>query len=188
MSDDAGTTPAAPAPAAGDQGTTPAPAATVPAPDGGDDTSTSTLSPEDARKLRSEARNLRERLKALEAEKKQRDDSDLSATQKLEREKTALAAEKSQLETRLRDATVQTIASKVGVKADLVDTIAPLIDWDDVDTADPKAIERAVKELVKERPSLSARQGGLEGGNGRGAGAKGETDMDSIIRRASGRA
>lgn len=185
MSDDAGTTPAAPAQAAGDEGTT-APAAHVNAPGGGDDTST--LSLEDARKLRSEAKNLRDRLKELEAEKKQRDDADLSTTQKLEREKTALAAEKAHLETRLRDTQVQAIAARVGVKADLVDTIAPLIDWDGVDSGDAKAIERAVKDLVKDRPSLSARQGGLEGGNGRGAGGKGEADMDSIIRRAGGRA
>lgn len=184
MSDDAGTTPDPAAQAADEQGT-PAPAATADAP-GGD--GTSTLSPEDARKLRSEARNLRERLKALEAEKQQRDDADLSATQKLEREKTALEARTAQLEANLRDTRVQAIAAKVGVKADLVDTISPLISWDDVDGDDPKAIERAVKELVKDRPSLSARHGGLEGGNGRGSGAKGETDMNALIRRAAGRA
>lgn len=185
MSDQQGTDPVDNAPAADDMGT-PAPAATVTAQDGGDDTST--LSHEDARKLRSEAKNLRDRLKELEAEKKQRDDADLSATQKLEREKTALEARIGQLESSLRDSRVQTLASKVGVKSGLVDMISPLIDWDAVDADDPKAIERAIKEIVKERPDLSARQGGLEGGNGRGAGGKGDGDMDSIIRRAGGRA
>lgn len=146
----------------------------------------SSLSPEDARKLRSEAKNLRDRLRALEAEKAERDEADLTATQRLEREKTALAAEKAQLETRLRDANVQAVAAKLGVKTDLVDTVASLIDWTDVDADDTKAIERAVKELVKERPSLSGRPEGLDGGR-RGS-RQGETDMNSLIRRAAGRA
>lgn len=182
MSDDTGTA-AGDAPAA-DDAAAQAQAADAGAQDGaGEDRS---LSPEDARKLRSEARNLRERLKALEAEKQQRDEADLSATQKLEREKNALAAEKAQLETRLRDANVQAIAARVGIKADLVDTVPALIDWDDVDAEDSKAIEKAVKELVKERPSLSARPEGLEGG--RRTRQSGEGDMDSVIRRAAGRA
>lgn len=179
MSDDPGTTTEPGAPAATEPGTQP-PAGTPDAQAAPD-----SLSPEDARKLRSENRNLRDRLKTVEDEIKKRDDADLSASQKLEREKNALAAEKAQLEARLRDASTQAIAAKVGVKADLVDTISALIDWDDVSADDPKAIERAVKELVKERPSLSARPEGLDGGR---RGRSGETDMDSIIRRAAGRA
>lgn len=175
-------TPAAPgAPEAPADGN-PTPAVTPAAPAAPDDA----LSSEDARKLRSEAKNLRDRLKTAEDELKKRDDADLSTTQKLEREKNALEAEKSQLETRLRDANVQAIAAKVGVKTDLVDTVSALIDWDEVDAGDSKAIEKAVKELVKERPSLSARPDGLEGG--RRTRQDGEGDMDSVIRRAAGRA
>jgi hypothetical protein len=183
VSDDPGKTPETDAPEAKDEGKTP-PAGTVDDPGGRDESSS--LSPEDARKLRSEAKNLRDRLKALETEKKERDEADLSATQKLEREKSALEAEKQQLAARVRDAEVKAIAARVGVKADLADTVTALIDWDDVDADDPKAIEKAVKELVKERPSLSGKTG-LDGGR-RGGNGSGETDMDSIIRRAAGRA
>lgn len=127
-------------------------------------------SPEEIRKLRAEAAGLRKRAKAAEDELRKREDADLSMTQKLEREKTGLEARISDLESRLRDANVQTIATKVGVKADLVDTVSALIDWDDLDADDPKAIEKAVKELVKERPSLSSKPDGMDGGAGRGGG------------------
>lgn len=173
---------------------TDAPAATVPGnqpqagTDGAPAATDDTLSLEEARKLRSEAKNLRERLKALEDEKRQRDEADLSAAQKLEREKAALEAERSQLSTRLRDAETKAIAARLGVKPDLVDTVSALIDWDDVDANDAKAIERAIKELVKERPSLSGKSDGLEGGRRSANGREGEGDMDSIIRRAAGRA
>lgn len=137
-------------------------------------------------RARSEAAKYRKELRDIQAKLKERDDADLSATQRLEREKNALAAEKAQLETKLRDASVQVIAAKVGVKADLADTVSSLIDWDEVDATEPKAIEKAVKELVKERPSLSSRPEGLDGG--RRTRQDGEGDMDSVIRRAAGRA
>ena len=143
-------------------------------------------SPGELARARAEAAKYRKELREIQAKLKERDDADLSTTQKLEREKTALEAEKSQLEARLRDANVQAIAAKVGVKADLADTVSSLIDWDEVDADDQKAIEKAVKELVKERPSLSARPAGLEGG--RRTRQDGEGDMDSVIRRAAGRA
>jgi hypothetical protein len=158
------------------------PAGAEPTPPEGEGT---TLSVEDARKLRSEARNLRARAKAAEDKLAEKEGAELSATQKLEREKSGLEAQVAQLETRLRDASVQAIASRVGVKADLVDTVSALIDWDEVDADDPKEIERSVKALIKERPSLSARPEGVEGG--RRTRQDGADDVDSIIRRAAGR-
>lgn len=152
---------------------------------GGDDTPT-TLDPEAARKLRSEARALRQRLKAAEQELEKRNARDLTDTQRLERENTTAKARIEQLEAQLRDTTVATIAARLGVKSDLVDTIAPLLDWTDLEHDDPKAIERAVRELVKARPSLSANQDGHQGGSGRGTG-RGEGDMNSLIRRMAGR-
>ncbi len=145
------------------------------------------LSSEDARKLRSEAANLRKRLKEAEETKKQLEDSDLTERQKLDREKKTAEARAEQLEAKLRDAVVQAVAAKVGVKSDLIDTVSALIDWEAIDAEDSKAIERAVKEIVKERPSLSGRPDGLDGGAGR-RGRSGETDMNAIIRRAAGRA
>jgi len=162
-------------------------AATGSAQVGADDSSSGSLSSEDARKLRSEAANLRKRLKEAEETKKQLEDSDLTERQKLDREKKTAEARAEQLEAKLRDAVVQAVAAKVGVKSDLVDTVSALIDWADVDAEDSKAIERAVKEIVKERPSLSGRPDGLDGGAGR-RGRSEETDMNALIRRAAGRA
>ena len=152
---------------------------------GGDDAPT-TLTPEAARKLRSEARGLRQRLKAAEQELEKRTTADLTDAQRLERETKTQAARIEQLEAQLRDTNVATIAARLGVKADLVDTIAPLLDWSDLDHDDTKAIERAVRELVKARPSLSANQDGHSGGAGRGTGRGSEGDMNSLIRRMAG--
>lgn len=186
MSDDTETTePDAPAAT----GTDEPQAGTDDAPDGVADTPS--LSPEDARKLRSEAANLRKRLKANEEELTKLKDGELSERQKLERDKTALEAKVSQLESSLRDKTVQAVAAKVGVKADLIDTVAPLIDWDDVDADDTKVIEKAVKELVKDRPSLSGKPDGLDGGAGRGSGRSGAggepTLTDMLVSRVDRR-
>lgn len=138
-----------------------------------DDTTNDSLSPDDATKLRSELKRVRAEAAKYRTAAKKAEDADLSERQKLERDKTALEARVAQLETSLRDKTVQTIASKVGVKTDLADTISPLLDWDEIDADDPKAIERAIKELVKDRPSLSGRPDGLDGGAGRGSGRSG---------------
>lgn len=152
---------------------------------GGDDTQT-TLDPEAARKLRSEARSLRQRLKAAESELETRKAGDLTETQRLDRDNKTQAARIEQLEAQLRDTNVATIAARLGVKADLVDTIAPLLDWEELEHDDKKAIERAVRELVKARPSLSANPDGHQGGSGRGTN-RGGGDMNTLIRRMAGR-
>lgn len=137
-------------------------------------------------RARADAAKYRKELREIQARLKEREDSELTATQKSEREKASAEARVAQLEAQLRDAQTQAVASRLGVKPDLVDTVSALIDWNDVDADDSKAIEKAIKELIKERPSLSGRPDGLDGGARRPR--EGETDMNALIRRAAGRA
>ena len=141
------------------------------------------------RRARSEARKVRERLKAAEGELAELRKQTESDTQRAQREHKAAEARAEQAETRARELEVQVAAGRLGVRPDAVDLVAREIDWDEVDRDDPKAVEAAIKAVVKARPYLSAREGagGLDGGKGRGAGAKGEGSPTDLIRRLAGR-
>lgn len=145
--------------------------------------------PEALRRVRGENRSLRQRLKAAEAELETHRKATETDTQRLDRELSAANAAREQAETRARELEVQVAASRLGVRPDAVDVVAGLIDWNDVDRDDPKAVERAIRDTVKARPYLSTREGsgGLDGGKGRGAGAGGETNPTDLIRRLAGR-
>jgi len=146
------------------------------------------LSKEEARKLRSEHRALRQREKALKEELDKLKEAELSTTQKLERDLAAANARTEQAEAKARNADVKLAAAKLGVRPDAVDLVVNSIDWESIeDATDGKQVERAIRELVKEKPFLSAKPAGLDGGNGRGAGGQ-DGDMNQIIRRAAGRA
>lgn len=158
--------------------------------DGTDDSGSDSqsITPEDARKLRSEARSLRQRLKAAEDKLTERESADLTEQQKLEREKTTLEAERDQLATDNRQLRAQIAAAKVGVRSDAVADAVKLLDWDDIDDpADGKQVEAALKTLVKDKPWLSGRADGLDGGNGRQGSRQAGGTMNEIIRRAAGR-
>lgn len=157
-------------------------------PDGGAaDDDRDSLSPEAARKLRSESRTLRQRLKDAEKELEERRSKDETETQRLNRELEGERASREQAETRARNLSVQVVAARLGVKPEATDIVAGLVDWDEVDADDDDAVEKAVKAIVRKRPFLSDRSDGLDGGRGRGTGSQGETDMNTIIRRAAGR-
>lgn len=157
----------------------------------GDEDETNSVSPADARKLRSEAKNLRGRLRTLETQLAERDAADLTATQKLERDLSAEKASREQVETQVRNLRVQVAASKLGIRADAVDVVGSMIDWESIDDAnDAKQVERAIKDLLKERPFLSARDPeGLGGGKGREAdGTNGAgTSLTDLLLQKTGR-
>lgn len=140
----------------------------------GDGDQHDTLTPEDARKIRSENRAMRQRLK--DAEKKLADlsDADLSEKQRLERDLSAEKAGREQLASEVRSLRVEVAAGKLGVRPEALPRVAALIDWDTVeDAADSKQVEKAVRELLKEMPFLSSRPEGLDGGNDRTNGRRG---------------
>lgn len=172
---------------AGDSGTQ---ADATAAQDGNGDSGTDSqnITPEDARKLRSEARSLRQRLKAAEDKLTARETADLTEQQKLEREKTTLEAERDQLATDNRNLRAEIAAAKVGIRTEALGDAVKLLDWSEID--DPtsqKQVETALKQLVKDKPYLSGRPDGLDGGNGRQQAQQAQGSMNEIIRRAAGR-
>lgn len=155
--------------------------------DGGSDEPTS-ITPDEARKLRAELRNVRKEAAEYRTKLKEREDADLTDRQKLERDLTTERAAREQAETLARNLHVQIEAVKLGVRADAVDLVVSAIDWTSIeDASDAKQVAKAIRDVVKDRPYLSSRPEGLQGGSGRGTGRQGASDMNSIIRAAAGR-
>lgn len=147
-----------------------------------------TVTADDARKLRSEAKNLRDRAKNAEAELEKLKAAQMSDSERRDRDLDSTRTEKQRLEKENRSLRVQVAAVKVGVRADAVDAAAALLDWDTVDDpSDAKAIERALKALVKERPFLSGVTNAADAGASGGEQAN-VVDMNQLLRRAAGRA
>jgi len=148
--------------------------------DGGDKGGELARARREAAQYRTERNEIKARLEALEAEK-------LSDSEKVARDLETTKASNATLLEENRSLKVQVAATKVGINPDLVDTIPHLIDWDDIE--DMRGLEKALKDLVKARPSLAGKvaegvdQG--EGGNGQQQPAG---DMNAILRRAAGRA
>ncbi len=143
------------------------------------------LTTTEIRKLRSEAKNLRDRAKAAEAKLAERDKTDLTEKERLEKDRDEHAEKAKALEADLRFTRTQLVAGKVGVRPEALEDVAKLLDWDLIDDPDDsKALEKAVRALVKEKPHLSAVASGADGG-ARGSGEI-APDMNQLIRRAAG--
>lgn len=160
-----------------------APEANAERPGGGSEDQ-DTLTPEAARKLRSESKALRERLKAAEEKLSEREKNDLTERERLEADRDTNAKRVSALEADLRFSRVQLVAHKLGVRSEATEDVAKLLDWDSIDDPDnQKQLEKAVRELVKEKPHLSGVANGADGGaRGRESGL---VDVNQIIRRAA---
>lgn len=149
------------------------------------DDDTDALSPETARKLRSEAKQLRKRLQTAEGELKKRQDTDLTDQERLTKQHEELKTQIGGLEHDNRTLRVQVAASKLGILDP--DAASRLIDWDTVDDpSDQKQVVRALKALVSEKPWLAGTSSGADGGAGRDARGSADLDMNAVIRRAAG--
>ena len=157
-------------------------------PGGGSDTGDDKpLSQADAAKLRKELSDVRAEAAASRVKLKEYEDANLSATEKLTKERDEQAARADQAEQRARDLQVRVIASELGVRKDAVADVTHLLDWSAIkDATDDKQVEAAVQALVKAKPYLSARSDGLDGGKGRN-GAPQPTDANALIRQIAGR-
>jgi chromosome segregation ATPase len=143
--------------------------------------------PAELARLRKELKETRKEAASNRVKLKQYEDEKLTEQQKLEQERNQASARADQLEARVRDLQAEVAAAKLGVRAEAVGDVSRLIDWDQVeDASDSKQVERAVRDLIKERPYLSGRPGGLDGGTPRGSGRK-VTSMTDLIRQAAGR-
>lgn len=159
-------------------------AGTVESPGGDNDEQ---VSLEEARRLRSEAKNLRQRLKTAEEERDRLKSASESDLERREREHNEVRAERDRLAGTVSTLRVELAARELGVVDP--EAAAALLDLDALDDpTDPKAIKRALRELVKEKPYLAPPGGnGFDGGSGKGRGSA-VTDMNQLIRTAAGRA
>lgn len=145
-----------------------------------------TLSIEDARKLRSEAKALRQRLKAAEGEVEKRKSAEQSDQQRLEGEKGRLSERVTGLEADNRYLRVQLAAHGLGIKDP--EAAAKLLDWESVDDPDDrKSLERALRELAKKHSGLLEIASADGGAGRRDATAGDRDDMNTFIRRSAGR-
>lgn len=146
-----------------------------------------TISAEDARKLRSEAKNLRERAKAAEKERDALKAAGMSDTEKRDADLAKKDEQITTLESELRNLRVQAAAGGLG----FVDpeTATRLLDWDEIDDpSDKSQVEKALRNLAKAKPFL---MGGVANGADAGAGRQTEgrtsESVSDLIRRRAGR-
>lgn len=133
----------------------------------------------EAAKYRTERNEATKRLEALEAEK-------LSESEKLAKRVSDAEANAVTLAEENKSLRVQVLAGKAGINPDLVDTVPGLLDWESIE--DEKDLEKALKQLVKDRPALAGQtRQGVDQGEGGGEQAA-SSDMNTLLRRAAGRA
>lgn len=150
----------------------------------------STLSAEDARKIRSENRNLRQRMKDAEEERDRLKAGTQSDIEKATNQVEALTKRQSELETQNRTLRAQVVAGKVGIVDPEI--AASLVDWNDAE--DDSALEKQMRNILKARPYLAGNvAGGADGSAGQGGSGSGgssqegaSTDMNTMLRRAAG--
>jgi len=157
--------------------------------DGGDK---ETLSPEQTRKLRSEAKNLRERLKEAETKRKELEDKDLEESARNKRDLDDRTKRLSETEAELRTANVRLAALEVGIRPNATKAAAALLGWDDLDASDEKAVADALKALKKEHEYLFTVDDG-DGGKkkppagGADGGSKNAADQSKDVSPGHGR-
>ncbi len=131
-------------------------------PAGGDgNTTTETISLEEARKLRSEAQNLRKRLKSYEDAERAAQEAQMTAQQKLEKQYADLQA---QHEAHVRSTQERIIRYEVEAQARKLNIIDPdaaakLLDWSELEFDDeglPINAGKLLEKLIKNKPYLVA--------------------------------
>jgi hypothetical protein len=145
----------------------------------------------EAREARREAQKLRQRAKAAEEELERLKNAGQSDDEKQTREVTKRDKQIASLTTENRSLRVQVLAKQAGIHDDFVDVAPSMLDWDELEDDGPasnKEVLRALKQLVKDRPSLAGggKRPSADGGAGRQERSGGGGDMNSILRGAVG--
>lgn len=146
-----------------------------------------TISLEEARKLRAEAKGLRDRLKAIE-------EKDLPEAERTKRRLDELETSNRTLTQQLQTERVQSAviaaATRLGF-ADPADAYSLLpADAIEVEDGKPKGVDKALKELLARKPYLassSARASGSVDQGSKGGSRSDSNDFNAMIRRAAGR-
>ena len=156
-------------PQAGDTDPQPQAGVTSTDPQAGESQTNDTISLDEAKKLRSEAANLRSRLRSTEAKAKELDDlkakleaDKLSETEKLQKQ---LATLQSEHDNAIRAAQERTINYEVRLQAAQMgivdpDAAAKLLDWSQIeydDNGSPTNVNDLLKNLLKTRPYLAGK-------------------------------
>lgn len=154
------------------------------------------ISLDEAKKLRSEAKNLRTRLAAFEAAEEQRKQASLTEAERLKADREKLDRERQDLTVRERTIAVRdglaaaATAEKLGLVASSA-TVIRLLDLNSVefdDSGTPTNLGPLLKQLAKDEPALfeqRRRSGSADGGAG--GNQSGHQDMNQLIRQAAGR-
>lgn len=145
------------------------------------------------RNYRQENRSLRERLRAAEQGQSHQSGGQGGQPQDGTITREEFQRQEQQWQARLRQQGVRSEVAMVSARIGIVDPEAAyrLLDTDDLDfddTGRPTNVERALKDLVRERPWLrsTARGGDADGGAGGGQRRQGVT-MNDVLRQAAGR-
>lgn len=152
------TTPPA-TPQAGDPGTNPQPQAgdPQPTPQAGDGEN---ISLEEAKKLRSEAANLRKRMKAYEEAEAATKAAQMTEQEKLQKQHADLQSQHDTLAAELLEARVHQEVGRLAGKLNFIvspELVARLLDWEEIefgDDAKPANIEKLLEKLAKSAPEL----------------------------------
>lgn len=125
---------------------------------------TESISLDEARKLRSEAANLRKRLKAYEEEKAKAQEAQLSEQQKLEKRLAELQAEHETVRRQMQERGVNSEVRLQAAQMGIVDpsAAAKLLDWSEIEYDDdgaPTNIPDLLKKLLKVSPYLAGKSG-----------------------------
>lgn len=157
--------------------------------DQGGDSGNDTLSPEEARKLRSENKTLRSRLKPLEEAERRRQQEGQSE----EERRAAIERERDEARDQLRRERVERRIVSIAQAQNAVDpdAVVALIRPSEIEfdaDGQPTNVESLVKALLRQKPYLSRGnpRGTANGGEG-GAGSRSSGDWNSMIRRSAGR-
>lgn len=134
-----------------------------------------------------EAQLLRERLRNAEKERDDLKKSQMTDAEKVQKERDDAIAAKATADKRVRDLQVQVLAGKIGIVDP--EAASALLDWSSIsDPEDSKSVEKALKDLVKDKPYLAgSTAGGGDGGAGDGSGAGRSGNMNDLIRQGAGR-
>lgn len=149
-----------------------------------------TISLEEARKLRSENKSLRDRAKTAESRVQEFESQGKSREEKMQAELEKTGETVSKLTAANRSLQVQVLASEVGIVDPLA--AAKLVDWDTVeDVTDRDAVKAALENVAKAHPALVEARPERRGVDaGAGAGRRGRPpkafDFNAEIRRKAG--
>ena len=148
-------------PPAGAAGSTPAPGG-PPIPPSEPPAGDEPISLDEARKLRSEAQSLRKRLKAFEDEEAKRTQAQMSETERLQQQLAEVQSAQEDYVAQIISNEVSLQAAQMNFRADRLDKVALLFDWDALEIDDngtPTNVKELLEKLGKEMPELLQGQG-----------------------------